>query len=476
MILAIVAPLFFWGGLYLLPISRALKIVVAVFALAVSCSGYASAQALPSSPFPVSTTGNAFVFSGGTTSAANAASITFGNAANGAVYADVATSVRTAGGSVVPVVARTAPTGLAVAKALGGLVKAATGLGTVLAVGYAVYDVAKALGFNLDNSQGALTVTKSPTLSTVGGYDVTGIYGTPAQIAACSSAYGNFPCGAMAVVSTADKLASKCRTSAAGMCIEIRALTWPSAPSPGIGMYVYTSWFIPGGVLPTGLPSTVSDFETAIASQTGWPAGSRVGAALKDAVASGQPLALPKPSQITGPLEVAYPPKTVTNPDGSKTVTTKKEKITYGPDSTIKVDTEETAKTYDSSGVPTGTTVTTESPNAPDPKLDDGSVSDTPLSDVPKLYTPKYPNGLTGVWAEKITAIKALPLFNAAANLMPNVAAGGTCPHWFINLNLGPNMNYGSHDVAPPCWIWDFGKFVIVISALLLARRLVFGG
>lgn len=102
-------------------------------------------------------------------------------------------------------------------------------------------------------------------------------------------------------------------------------------------------------------------------------------------------------------------------------------------------------------------------------------VTDKPLPDQPKLYEPKYPDGITGVWNSKLQEIKATPLFNLAPSLLPNVSAG-TCPSWKVDLSIDGWTNAGLQDVSPPCWVWDVAKLIIIASALLLARRLIFGG
>lgn len=102
-------------------------------------------------------------------------------------------------------------------------------------------------------------------------------------------------------------------------------------------------------------------------------------------------------------------------------------------------------------------------------------VTDKPLPEQPKLYEPKYPDGITGLWNSKLQEIKATPLFNLAPSLLPNVSAG-TCPSWKVDLSIDGWTNAGLQDVSPPCWVWDVAKLVIIASALLLARRLIFGG
>lgn len=102
-------------------------------------------------------------------------------------------------------------------------------------------------------------------------------------------------------------------------------------------------------------------------------------------------------------------------------------------------------------------------------------VTDKPLPDQPKLYEPKYPDGITGLWNSKLQEIKATPLFNLAPALLPNVSTG-SCPSWKVDLSIDGWTNAGLQDVSPPCWVWDVAKLVIIASALLLARRLIFGG
>ena len=109
-------------------------------------------------------------------------------------------------------------------------------------------------------------------------------------------------------------------------------------------------------------------------------------------------------------------------------------------------------------------------------KEDLGTISDTAFGDIPKLYERKYPDGLTGIWSDKINGIKATPLFNLLSQISPVFGSTGTCPNWHLPMDIASWAGYGSLDVSPPCWVWDFGKVVIVCSALLLARRLVFGG
>lgn len=102
--------------------------------------------------------------------------------------------------------------------------------------------------------------------------------------------------------------------------------------------------------------------------------------------------------------------------------------------------------------------------------------TDTPLPPVPDLYVRKYPNGMEGIYDEYKDQMKNTSLVQLAAQLMPQVGDGGTCPSWPMNFNLATWAAYGVHDVAPPCWIWGVARAILILSALLLARALIFGG
>ncbi len=104
-----------------------------------------------------------------------------------------------------------------------------------------------------------------------------------------------------------------------------------------------------------------------------------------------------------------------------------------------------------------------------------GDVVDSPLPAAPVLYEAKYPDGLMGVWTTQKAALLSSPLFGLMSSLMPSSIGGGACPSWVVPLDLGA-WHYGSFDVAPPCYVWEFAKAIIIVSALLLARALIFGG
>lgn len=95
---------------------------------------------------------------------------------------------------------------------------------------------------------------------------------------------------------------------------------------------------------------------------------------------------------------------------------------------------------------------------------------------IPELYKQKYPDGPAAVWDARIADLKKAPITGLARQLMPNVGDGGSPPSWPIDLDLGAVGNFGMHDLAPPAWLWSVLKAITILSALLLARALVFGG
>lgn len=93
------------------------------------------------------------------------------------------------------------------------------------------------------------------------------------------------------------------------------------------------------------------------------------------------------------------------------------------------------------------------------------------------LYEKKYPDGVTGVLNDKWAAMKATPIGSLASQLAPTtLPSSGTCPSFSFGSNIGPGMPFGGGSFAPPCYVWDFIRVVFLISSLLLARRLIFGG
>lgn len=181
------------------------------------------------------------------------------------------------------------------------------------------------------------------------------------------------------------------------------------------------------------------------------------------------PVAGTSPQQYTQPVWTVTPANDAANPYGVNVVVNN---ITTGNPAT---------PTNPSTPIPGTATPATPDVCAQNPNAamcqPVGTITDPSMPPIPELYVRKYPDGITGIWQAKSEAIKQASLFTLAAQLMPTNVVAGTCPSWQLSLNLGPSWaQLGTHEIAPPCWIWDVCKAIIIVSALMLARRLIFGG
>ena len=187
----------------------------------------------------------------------------------------------------------------------------------------------------------------------------------------------------------------------------------------------------------------------------------------------------PAPAGHTGPTE----PATVTQ----KTTTTAKN--TFNPSSSSSSGTATssgsgpsmttTTEKLTTTSITNNITNTTNIVNQSTEKSEDPpeeEVKDTPLGPIPDLYKQKYPNGLKGVVTQKIAILKTTPLFSLPMQLMGNLPDTGNCPSWQLDLNLATWANFGTHNIGADCSVWQFASVVVLISAFILARALVFGG
>jgi hypothetical protein len=179
---------------------------------------------------------------------------------------------------------------------------------------------------------------------------------------------------------------------------------------------------------------------------------------------------------ITGPASVVTPDKVTTESvtsGGVTTTNTTNNHTTYNisySQNTVTYNAVNSSVTKNAAGETIKSTAETI-----DEKDIEPAVTDTDLPEQPKLYERKYPNGLQGVWNDQKTALMATPLASLQSVFAPSIA-GGSCPSWTFNANIGPNMNYGTGVISPPCWLWTALKAIVIVSALFVARGLVFGG
>lgn len=229
-----------------------------------------------------------------------------------------------------------------------------------------------------------------------------------------------------------------------------------------------------------------------IAAQSGWPSSAAIAA--QRAINLGAPVGTETPT-VSGPTSVpgekstttesvklnpgtntpAAPGSTNTDPGTKTTTKTKTTNVSYSGNN-VTTTTTTTTVTNITNNITNITINETVIEETEDDQDYEDFPTDTPLGDIPELYTKKYPEGISGVLNSKFAELKATPLFNLPSLLMPSLPTSGSCPSWQVDLSFSVWADMGTHTVQAPCMVWDFGKVVIIISALLLARRLIFGG
>lgn len=380
-------------------------------------------------------------------------------------------NIRNPSGNHVPV---TATARIPAAQIAGAIGRALGKVLAVVALPIAIIELAQELGFILSKTpdDGSVSVSKrDPTVCTVAPcYDYTyshmGTY-RPTVSSACSAAVAfqngiaNDPYTYRLdyIVESTYRCAVSYRTDS--------GTSWVSG-----GFFNLTQRSIAVSA-PVYQPSTTQEFLDAVAAKSGWPSSSSAPKALSDSLALAP---TPKPvadaPTVSGPATSPGPRVVIQNPTNN---TTKTDQTTHhhtydGPNVTTVTVTNSTTVNNTTGDVIEQATKTEEEKET---EVIDFQNSDLPK--LPELYKPIYPNGLVGVWSEKKAALLATPLSGVISQLMPSVSGGGSCPAWNLNLDLG-YWNYGSSNVAPPCYIWDWCRFFVIAGALLLARALIFGG
>lgn len=206
---------------------------------------------------------------------------------------------------------------------------------------------------------------------------------------------------------------------------------------------------------------------------------------------SGTVACVPEGTPTARKPEIETKKKTETFPDGSKKETT--ETTTKDPLTGAQTTTSSTTTT----GKPDGTAGQAGTPGVSGATSDSGGEDGdgdgqgdgdgdcegndcgdgNPYPEVDGLWDKKYPDGLGKVIRDKVDLLKATSLGSLISQLAPSsLPSAGSCPDWSLGFNLGSGMNYGSSAIGMPCQVWDFIKIVFLITSLLAARRIVFGG
>lgn len=195
----------------------------------------------------------------------------------------------------------------------------------------------------------------------------------------------------------------------------------------------------------------------------------------------GRVMCLPEGTPTTRKPNVEQRKKKETYPDGSEKETV--ETRTKDPKTGAEHVSSSSSSTGGQAG-PEGEQISDEDIN---PGTDDGTCtgddcggSDYEPGEFPEvgeLYEKKYPDGIRGVLDARYTEMRNSPLFQLVSKLAPSgVPNQGSCSPFSLSLAIGPGMNFGAGSIQVPCYVWTFIRVVMLVSAFLLARRLIFGG
>lgn len=81
---------------------------------------------------------------------------------------------------------------------------------------------------------------------------------------------------------------------------------------------------------------------------------------------------------------------------------------------------------------------------------------------------------LQTVWNTRKAELFASPLIGLASSLTSFPGSTGACPSWSVEGSIFGQSQGGT--ISPPCWIWAVLRAFLMLTALFVARRLIFGG
>lgn len=285
--------------------------------------------------FATSSSGNSTTYGGFTAGAGNIGKYAVSTASDGTVLVNSGGRLNVPGGSI-PINVTGSISRPSAAAAVGRFLGKSL---PILGVGVAVYELAQELGFTLDNSAGPVTISKP-----LEGYDgfFWRIRGTsypldPTKQAACDRY--------VPVLGTAMKFF-------------FYGGQWVCQRANGTGGLYILDQFAPP-YTPANQPSTVAELEAAIASKSGWPTSSKLGATVKDAILAGDALAVESPV-VTGPATAPISTTTTVDPaTGNTTTTVVQISNTYSGPTVTTTTTQTTTVTNTGTGAPVGSPTTT---------------------------------------------------------------------------------------------------------------------
>lgn len=183
-------------------------------------------------------------------------------------------------------------------------------------------------------------------------------------------------------------------------------------------------------------------------------------------------------THLEGPstLTEKGPTITTTGPGGTSSSTTNTHiDITYG-DNYYDYRKTSTVTTTNPDGTTETETKTDPEEVTEEQEQDEDGIeySDADMPEVEPFYQQKYPDGLAGVWQAVSSDVESSAFLGFLSSFVPNFS--GSCPTFSLQFNIASWANYGTISFWNMCWIFEFIKTVLIVSAVFLARALTFGG
>lgn len=103
-----------------------------------------------------------------------------------------------------------------------------------------------------------------------------------------------------------------------------------------------------------------------------------------------------------------------------------------------------------------------------------GTFNDSALPQIEPFYDPIYKTGAGGVWDQRMSEINDSAFVDFMHSFIPTFS--GSCPAFSLNFDIASWASFGTFEFWDMCWIFDFVKVCILVTAAFLCRALIFGG
>ena len=103
-------------------------------------------------------------------------------------------------------------------------------------------------------------------------------------------------------------------------------------------------------------------------------------------------------------------------------------------------------------------------------------VLNTAPSDSAQSFWPvKYPNGISGVLTKFISDMKQTPILQWLDTFVININAG-SIPAFDLCFNVIGSIDFGCYSLSADAYIWSAIKASMILLAVIVSRKIVFGG